>query len=114
MNDPQLAVLLRMVAIVFLIMPVISLLRGFFQGTGEMVPTAVSQVGEQFIRVATILISAVILVHYQFSLYMVGGGAVFGSVTGGLASTLLLVFFWFRSCRKEPLQGSIHFRKAEK
>ena len=67
-------------------MPVISLLRGFFQGTGDMVPTAVSQVSEQFIRVATILISAVILVHNHFSLYRVGSGAVFGSVTGGIIS----------------------------
>ena len=114
MKDPQLAVLLRMVAVVFLMMPVISLLRGFFQGTGDMVPTAVSQVGEQFIRVATILISAVILVNHHFSLYVVGSGAVFGSVTGGIVSVLILVFFWFRIRRNEPLQGSIHFRQSGK
>ena len=102
MKDPQLTILFRMVSVVFLIMPVLSLLRGYFQGTGDMVPTAVSQVGEQFIRVATILISAVILVHNHFSLYRVGSGAIFGSVTGGIISALILGFFWVKIRRTEP------------
>jgi len=112
MNDPQLAVLLRVVAFVFLITPVISLLRGFFQGTGDMVPTAVSQVGEQVIRVVTILVSTVFLVHHHYSLYIVGGGAVFGSVTGGLAAAFILVFFWLRIRRGKTLLGTIHIRQS--
>lgn len=114
MKDPQLTILFRMVSVVFLIMPVLSLLRGYFQGTGDMVPTAVSQVGEQFIRVATILISSVILVHNHFSLYRVGSGAIFGSVTGGIISALILGVFWAKIRRTELLQGSIHFRQSGK
>ena len=114
MNDPHLTALIKMVSVVFLIMPVLSLLRGYFQGTGDMIPTAVSQVGEQLIRVATILLSAVILVHNQFSLYMVGSGAVFGSITGGIISALILGYFWVKIRRSEPIQGSIDFRQSGK
>lgn len=96
MDDPQLAPLLRMVAWVFLLMPIISLLRGFFQGSGDMTPTALSQVGEQFIRVATILVAASLLIRQSSSLYVVGKGAVFGSVTGGLISVIILLLFWLR------------------
>lgn len=112
MNDPRLTPLLRMIAVVFLIMPVIALLRGFFQGSDNMMPTAVSQVSEQLIRVVTILVSALFLVYHDYSLYQVGSGAVFGSITGGLTSALILLFFWQRTRRKEPLQGAIYFRQS--
>lgn len=96
MDDPQLAPLLRMAAWFFLFMPVISLFRGFFQGSGDMTPTALSQVSEQFIRVATILVAAFFLMSQSSSLYVVGKGAVFGSVTGGLISVIILLLFWIR------------------
>lgn len=96
MDDPQLAPLLRMAAWFFLFMPVISLFRGFFQGSGDMTPTALSQVSEQFIRVATILVAAFFLMSQSSSLYVVGKGAVFGSVTGGLISVIILLLFWLR------------------
>ena len=60
-----------MVSVVFLIlMPVISLLRGFFQGQGKMLPTAVSQVSEQLIRVVTILVTAILLKYSSISHFM--------------------------------------------
>lgn len=114
MQDPNLAPLLRMVSFVFLIMPLISLLRGFFQGYGDMRPTAVSQVSEQLIRVITILASATFLVSHQYSLYMVGEGAVFGSITGGLTAAVILIFFWLPFRRKEHLVGSIHLQQGQK
>ncbi len=114
MQDPQLAPLLKLVSLVFLTMPVISLLRGFFQGYGDMLPTAVSQVGEQFIRVVTILITALLLTAHQASLYTVGAGAVFGSITGGLTSVIILLFYWFRLHKKEPLTGKLHFQQSRK
>ena len=38
MKDPGLTILFRMVSVVFLIMPVLSLLRGYFQGNGRYGP----------------------------------------------------------------------------
>ncbi|MFC0417581.1 oligosaccharide flippase family protein [Cytobacillus solani] len=100
MGDPGLAQLLRMISFVFLIFPIVSVLRGYFQGTGNMVPTAISQVGEQFVRVLTILLTAWILTKKEYSLYIVGSGAVLGSVTGGITAILLLgAFYWTRRKR---------------
>ncbi|WP_428910338.1 putative polysaccharide biosynthesis protein [Niallia sp. Krafla_26] len=112
MQDPQLAPLLRLVSIVFLIMPAISLFRGVFQGYGDMMPTAVSQVSEQLIRVVTILATAFILVNQHASLYTVGAGAVFGSITGGITSVIILFTFAYKLRRKVPLVGRIQFQQT--
>ncbi|WP_244440933.1 putative polysaccharide biosynthesis protein [Neobacillus jeddahensis] len=99
MNDPQLAILIRVVSIVFLTFPMVSLLRGYYQGRGDMVPTALSQVGEQTIRVLTILFLSYLFIEKGYSLYLVGGGAMFGSITGSIISGLIL--FMFLLVRKE-------------
>ncbi|WP_043931789.1 putative polysaccharide biosynthesis protein [Bacillus sp. EB01] len=91
MGDEGLAILLKAVAPVFLLFPGISVLRGYFQGRGDMVPTAVSQIGEQSIRVATILVIALLFVQQGYSLYLVGAGAMFGSITGGIIALIILL-----------------------
>jgi O-antigen/teichoic acid export membrane protein len=97
MNDAKLAILLRVVSIVFLMFPFISVLRGYYQGSGNMVPTAVSQVGEQVMRVSTILLLAYLFIKKGYSLYLIGGGAMFGAITGSLVSAFILfTFLWIR------------------
>ncbi|WML41893.1 oligosaccharide flippase family protein [Neobacillus sp. OS1-2] len=99
MNDPQLAILLRVVSIVFLTFPLVSILRGYYQGIGNMVPTALSQVGEQSVRVLTILFLSYLFMQKGYSLYLVGGGAMFGSITGSIVAAVIL--FMFLLVRKE-------------
>lgn len=95
MHDTKLAILLRVVSIVFLLFPAVSVMRGYYQGIGNMVPTAISQVGEQSIRVLTIIIMAYLFTRKGYSLYLVGGGAMFGSITGSIVSALILfTFLW--------------------
>lgn len=97
MNDSHLAILLKVVSFVFLTFPIVSLLRGYYQGNGDMVPTALSQVGEQTVRVATILLLAYFFTRKGYSLYRVGGGAMFGSITGSIISAVILfTFLWIR------------------
>jgi O-antigen/teichoic acid export membrane protein len=99
MNDEKLAILLKVVSIVFLLFPIVSILRGYFQGKGDMLPTALSQVGEQLIRAFTILFFAYSLTQLGYSLYLIGGGAMFGSITGMMISAIIL--FTFLYIRKE-------------
>jgi O-antigen/teichoic acid export membrane protein len=108
MNDAQLAILLRVVSIVFLMFPMVSILRGYYQGIGNMIPTALSQIGEQTTRVLTILFLAYLFIENGYSLYLVGGGAMFGSITGSLVSgAILFMFIWIRKEWKviAPKQG---------
>jgi PST family polysaccharide transporter len=93
MGDHQLAMPIQMVSFSFLLLPFIAVFRGDFQGHENMLPTALSQISEQFIRVGTILILAYILVAEGFDLYDVGTGAVFGSLTGGFAAIAVLLLF---------------------
>lgn len=58
-----------------------------------MAPTAISQIGEQTVRVATILILASVFMAKDYSLYVVGAGAAFGSVAGALISAFILWLF---------------------
>ncbi|WP_110926088.1 putative polysaccharide biosynthesis protein [Bacillus massiliglaciei] len=105
MKDPGLAGLLRIIAFSYLIMPLTSVWRGYFHGKNDMVPSAASQLAEQFIRVATILLLTFYLLNTGHSLYGAGKGAVFGSLTGGFAGALMLLVFWF--VRKENLHQEL-------
>ncbi|WP_223703317.1 putative polysaccharide biosynthesis protein [Sutcliffiella deserti] len=105
MGDEGLTSLIRIVAFSFLLLPFVSVWRGMFQGSGNMTPTAVSQVSEQLIRVCTILLLAILLVRNDYSLYDVGAGAMVGSIAGGVAAIVVLCFFFQRYRRKNKQQN---------
>ena len=107
MGDPKLKPLLQMISLSFLLLAPLSVIRGYYQGKEDMVPTAVSQVTEQTIRVGTILLFSTILISQGYSLYMTGNGALFGSITGGLGG--LLVLLSFLTARKEKLFSRKYF-----
>jgi len=86
---------IRMIAPALLVVPVMSAIRGYFQGWQRMEPTATSQVVEQITRVGTILAAAVLLLSWGYTEAHAAAGAAFGAFTGGLAGLLvLLVFVW--------------------
>ncbi|PLT32653.1 polysaccharide biosynthesis protein [Bacillus sp. V5-8f] len=99
MNDHRLVQLIQIAAFSFLIMPIVSVARGYYQGIYDMVPTAVSQVSEQLVRVGAILLLSFILIEQGYSLYQAGAGAVFGSVIGGVMGIIVLITFM--SVRKD-------------
>ena len=107
MGDPKLVLLLKIIAFTFLLLPFISVLRGFHQGQKNMIPTAVSQVAEQLVRVSTILFFSFILLMSGYDTYDIGAGAIFGSITGGLTAVLVLLFYGQR-------KSSINMKNAGK
>ncbi|WP_085991517.1 putative polysaccharide biosynthesis protein [Oceanobacillus senegalensis] len=85
----------RMVSIALLIIPVMSIVRGFFQGHESMKPTAVSQVIEQIVRITFILIgSFIILKIFDGSIVTAVGFSTFAAFIGALASCVILFMFW--------------------
>ncbi|MET3197113.1 polysaccharide biosynthesis protein [Bacillus sp. OAE603] len=93
MRDEHLAMLIRVVSIGFLFVPITSAFRGYYQGLGDMGPTSISQVIEQLIRVVTILVLSIYLLQTTNNLYVVGAGAVSGSILGSIAA-ILYFFYW--------------------
>lgn len=86
---------IRMVSFALLIIPTMSIMRGFFQGNQRMEPTAVSQVVEQVVRIAFVLLSAFIVVQlYDGSIVLAVSLATFAAFIGALASWLTLGIFW--------------------
>ncbi|KKI91593.1 hypothetical protein WQ54_13845 [Bacillus sp. SA1-12] len=96
MGDLHLTKLIQISAISFLVVPLVSSFRGYYQSEQNMNPTAVSQVVEQGIRVSFILASSYFMVRAGYNLYEVGFGALAGSIIGSLAALIMLAITWRR------------------
>lgn len=94
MGDKQLEVPLKAVSFTFFIIPFLSVLRGVFQGKGNMLPTAISQVTEQLIRVIAILLFTYFFITNGYGPYAAGTGAAIASVIGGFVSFFVLFSYY--------------------
>lgn len=81
------------------------LLRGYFQGTKKMIPTAVSQAGEQIFRVAFGLIGVYLLMPLglEYAICGIAGGIVCGEIIGFL---ILLLYNRFHLRKTNPYRAS--------
>lgn len=83
---------IRVIATAILVVPILSIYRGYFEGHRFMSPPSVSQVVEQVVRVLIIVIgSYVTLKVFNLSLTSAVGVAVFGATLGAFASYIYLV-----------------------
>ncbi|MCD7032683.1 polysaccharide biosynthesis protein [Metabacillus sp. GX 13764] len=88
---------IRMVSAGLIAVPIMSLIRGFFQGHQSMGPTAVSQVVEQIARIAFLLISVyAIMKIYNGSVITAVGYATFGAFVGAIGGLAVLWFYWVK------------------
>ncbi len=94
MGDIQLAPLISSVSWMFLLMPFLASARGYYQGTFKMMPTAISQVSEQFVRVALIIGVALLSSNFGWDVYKTGSLAMLGSVFGAIVALLTFLTFW--------------------
>lgn len=77
--------------------PIMSAFRGYFQGMQNMVPTALSQVAEQFFRVFFGLILTYYLVKNNASIAVAAGGVSFGGSIGALMGTIVIYFVYLKN-----------------
>ncbi len=99
MGDEHLVLPLRAVSWSLPLVPVVAIMRGYFQGYQNMMPTGVSQVAEQLFRVIFILASAYWMMTVYHDPYLAGSGAVFAAFPGALAAIMVLLVYWRRTSR---------------
>lgn len=90
--------------------------RGFFQGLQNMVPTAFSQVIEQFFRIVTMVILVFLLLPYGIE--FAAAGATFGAVVGAIAGLLVLLYIYYKKSKdiwkkidQQNSETNFNFRK---
>ncbi len=108
---------LRVLAPCLLVVAVMGVIRGYFQGLGTMLPTAVSQILEQIVNAVVSVVGASYLFEfgkkaaetkakeYLPAAYGAAGGTL-GTLTGAIAGLLFLVFVFlaYKKIIKRQLQ----------
>lgn len=84
----------------------LSSFRGYFQGWQIMTPTACSEITEQSVRVATMLIFSYMLLPY--GLDKAAGGASMGAGAGAFCGVMVLCYFYRKLKHKFHLEALQH------
>ena len=106
LHEPLSAIALRIFAPTLLVVAIMGVFRGYFQGMGTMVPTAVSQIIEQIINAAVSIIAAKSLFDYGKKAAALlrnedlapaygAAGSTLGTSMGAFVALLFLVIIFF-------------------
>ncbi|MGX7182519.1 putative polysaccharide biosynthesis protein [Enterococcus pallens] len=96
-GDPDLIPVMRSLSIVLLIFPMMSVIRGFFQGNSDMKPYALSQIIEQIARVFYMLASAYLIMQINQGSYKTAVvHSTFAAFIGVVAAMSVLLFSLFK------------------
>ncbi|NEU32549.1 polysaccharide biosynthesis protein [bacterium LRH843] len=91
MGDDLLGAPIRATSYILFLLPFLAIGRGYHQGNGELIPTAVSHITEQIVRVSLILTITYLFVSSGQGPYDLGRGAAYGSVLGACSGMLVLL-----------------------
>lgn len=87
------AFVIRLISTAILVIPILSVSRGYFQGHRFITPTSISQILEQITRVSIIVIGSFLMYKvFHLSLKATVGCAVFAATIGGVISYLYLLY----------------------
>ena len=120
LNTPEGAICLRVLAPCILIMGVLGVMRGYFQGHGTMIPTAVSQIIEQVVNAVVAVAAAWYLFEYGLKIDAILGtetaapaygasGSTLGTTLGALSALLFISFLlivFLKSEKKKAIRDS--------
>lgn len=111
------SVALKMLAPTLVVMSVVGVLRGYFQGMGSMIPTAVSNILEQITNAIVSVVAAMVLFNYGSKIDLSKGqdynavawgaaGGTLGTGLGALCSLMFLIFTFviFKSVYNKKLR----------
>ncbi|MDW0117135.1 polysaccharide biosynthesis protein [Sporosarcina thermotolerans] len=88
---------IRWVSYALLVVPLMSIVRGYLQGNQKFEPTSVSQLIEQIVRIIVVLLGAFIVVNVlDLSPRIAVKFAVFAAFIGALAGLVVLYKYWLK------------------
>jgi len=88
---------IRMISFAVIIVPPMSILRGFFQGNQDMKPTAISQLVEQLARISLIIGGSFVVIHLlEGSVQTAVNVSVFAAVIAAIGALLVLYRSWVK------------------
>lgn len=103
MGDEELLPVIRSVSYIYLFIPFLSSIRGFFQGNLDMIPTGISQVGEQIARILVLLGAAYTYTITDWTVYQMGSIALSSSWIAGIVGSVILFWYVFHRAEKKTL-----------
>ena len=123
LNTPEGAICLRVLAPCILIVAVLGVIRGYFQGLGTMIPTAASQIIEQIVNAVVAIAAASYLFGYGLKIDAVLGtdtaapaygasGSTLGTTLGALSALVFVSILLMAYLKKENRKTS--FESTEK
>lgn len=88
---------IRMVSFALIVVPPMAISRGFFQGFQNFSPTANSQIVEQLVRIAFILVAAFLAINvFNKSIAFAVGMATLAAFIGAIAGSAVLYYYWLK------------------
>lgn len=103
---------IRALAPALLLFPAIAMMRGYFQGRGNMTAGGISQIVEQFARVGTAIIVAYIMLQWNYDDQTIAAGASFGGVFGSIGAFAVMLYFTLK-LRKKDRAAQLHYERVE-
>lgn len=88
LNMPEAAAAIKVLAPAIFFMAILGVLRGFFQGQGTMIPTALSQIFEQIVNAVVSVLAAYYLYQYGLKSDLVHGKDIYANAYGAAGGTL--------------------------
>ncbi len=103
-SKESIAFVIRVISTAILVVPLLSVTKGYLQGHKFMTPSSVSQVIEQLVRIAVILIGSYLCMRvFKVGVTNAIGVAVFGATVGAVAA-LTYLFIKIKKNKKDIIK----------
>lgn len=103
---------IRLISFALLIIPMLSIKRGYLQGHTYIKEPSISQIIEQVVRIAIIIIGSYLCVHiFKLPLKFAVGVSVLAAAIGGLATYVYLTIVTNKNKKQIGLEEKVHSNK---
>lgn len=100
-SDPNSIPVIKSLGVAVLVIPILSILRGYLQGYSDMAPSAISQLVEQIARVIYMLLATYLIMQVQKGSYVDAvTQSTFAAFIGAIFAIAILLIYIFRKLPK--------------